>query len=116
VQLPEGNTKIGWERLENWQRWNRAGSAGMIAKLSYPALIPACSQYRSSEVFAETPEYSPPVDTRDAYEVECILRELPGHLRNATKFYFFGRPRIVGVSRDVIEGWVLHAAREIAER
>ncbi len=84
----------------------------MILQHYYPRRAAVAGQHVSSEVWDDEP-CCMPVDERDAEIVERMVRALPMHLRNAVRFTYTGRPRMVGTPETWIKEWVEQAAREI---
>ena len=114
----ESDTKLGMDRLENWARWACGGEIAIIMSHYYRGRAAVCGEYsrRSDDGDDEeaAPEVPIPIDAKDAILVESAIRSLPAHLFKAVRFWFVGRPRIEGVPRRVIRGWVEQAAREIS--
>jgi hypothetical protein len=105
-------TQMGLARFENWQRWACGGEVAIIMAHYYPPKSAMAGQHVSSEVWDE--EDKPmPIDERDAQIVERMIVRLPCHLCNAVRYRYVGRPRIIGVPRQVIDNLVEQAAREI---
>lgn len=112
-----GDTQSGMELLENWARWACGGEWAIIMAHYYHRNDSTCQDYRRRselEVDDDQPNIAIPIDEREALWVEKRIRELPGQLNHAVRYWYTGRPRIERVSRQVIRGWVEHAAREIA--
>lgn len=105
-------TEIGLLRLENWARWARGGECAEILRHYYPRCAAVAGQYKSSDVWDDDPPQLP-VDEIDAQLIERIIRGFPMHLRNAVRYRFIGRPRMVGTPDSWINDWVNQAAREI---
>ena len=107
-------TQIGMMRLENWQRWCCGGELAIILQHYYPRRAAVAGQYmaEAGEVWNDEPDCMP-VDERDAELVERLVCQLPVHLRNAVRFKFTGRPRMMGTPESWLEEWVHQAAREI---
>ncbi|MEN6540878.1 MAG: hypothetical protein ABFC67_14820 [Mizugakiibacter sp.] len=108
-------TKAGMDRLENWYLWASKGERAMIMGHYYPRRVSACAHYRSSEVWNDT-DSEPLIDEDDAAKVDKALTQLPRHLRTAVTNHYLGRPKIYGTPKDVLDGWVGQAAREIQTR
>ena len=105
-------TQIGLQRLANWQRWACGGECAMILQHYYPRRAAVAGQHVSSEVWDDEP-CCLPIDERDAEMVEKLIRNLPTHLRNAVRYTYTGRPRMMGTPETWIKEWVDQAAREI---
>lgn len=110
-------TEAGLLRFENWQAWATNGEAAMILRHSYPRQVAACALYRSTEVHDDHDD-GPVliVDHDDAARVDRALCQLPQHLKTAVTNKYIGRPRILNIPYDVLEGWVAQAARQLMER
>lgn len=88
------------------------GEAAMILSHHYERYAAVCGQHISSEVWDE--ETRVPVDQKDAAIVEVfVVKTLPAHLSKAVRYYYLGRPRIIGIQDRVIKEWVHQAAREL---
>ncbi len=104
-------TQMGLMRLENWRRWAYGGEVAEILRHYYPRRAAVAGQYVSSEVWDDDAHI--PVDERDAELVERLIRNLPTHIRNAVRYRYTGRPRMIGTPDAWINDWVNQAAREI---
>jgi hypothetical protein len=109
-------TEAGLLRLENWQAWATNGEAAMILRHSYPRQVAACALYRSTEHYTDEDGPSMIVDPDDAARVDRALCQMPQHLKTAVTNKYIGRPRILNIPYDVLEGWVSQAARMLQER
>lgn len=111
------DTEIGMQRFYNWCRWGVGGECNIIRKHYYPERAVVAGQYlpEAGDVWEE--EIPIPIDVKDAMEVErLVTRVIPEHLSKAVRFYFIGRPHIVGIPDKVIKEMVWQAAREIMTR
>lgn len=110
-------TQAGILRFENWHAWASGGEKAMILRHYYPRQIAACALYRSTEVHADIDDEPPVyVDKDDALTVDRALCQLPSHLKTAVTNKYLGRPRILNIPHDVLDGWVAQAARLLMER
>lgn len=109
-------TEAGLLRLENWQAWATNGEAAMVLRHSYPRQVAACALYRSTEHYTDDDGPGIVVDPDDALKVDRALCRMPNHLKIAVTNKYLGRPRILNIPYDVLEGWVSQAARELMAR
>ena len=109
-------TDAGMARFENWYLWASNGEVAIVMRHYYPRQVAACAQYRSSEVWDGDDDPPPMVDKDDAAKVDRALCLLPNHLKTAVTNRYLGRPRILNIPADVLDGWVKQAARELMAR
>jgi len=109
-------TEAGIARLENWYAWAVGAETAMILRHSYPRQVAACALYRSTEHHTDQDDAPPPVDREDAARVDRAIATLPNHLKTAVTNKYLRRPQILNIPRDVLDGWVEYAARELMTR
>ncbi len=108
------NTELGMQRFENWRRHGLGGEAAIVMAHHYERYAAVCGHHISSEVWDE--ETRIPVDPKDAEIVEAfVVKTLAAHLSKAVRYYYLGRPRIIGIPERVIKEWVHQAARELMD-
>lgn len=107
---------MGLLRFENWQRWAIGGERAIILSHYYPPKAAMAGQHVSSEVWDDGLETLMPVDERDAQIVEKLIIALPCHMCKAVRYHYTGRPKHIGIPRNVIEEWINQAARTIMSK
>ena len=108
------DTQIGMARLDNWARWGRRGEIAEICSHFYPRKAAICGEYlpEAGDIW-DGSEANVPVDEKDAIVVERLVLAMPTPLRKAVTHWYFGRPRIIGVSRYTLQDWLDQAARRL---
>ncbi len=109
------DTQIGMARLDNWARWGRRGEIAEICSHFYPRKAAICGEYlpEAGDTW-DGSEADFPVDEKDAVLVERLVLAMPIQLRKAVTHWYFGRPRIIGISRYILQEWLDQAARRLA--
>lgn len=111
----QNDTQIGLSRLENWVLWSKRGEVAIVMSHYYPRRAAVCGNHIPDAGDVWESDAPVPVDEKDAVEVERLVLALPRHDRNIIMHFYFGRPKHMGISEDVLRIWLESAARKLVD-